>query len=329
MCEVKKIGILLACIVWSTQNVYATLDGTVTPIYLDARYSLTPYELVRGNVYFKDGFDLPPNGTVIINITQQVGGDIVMNNGTLILDDHLKLGPDVAISGSGYLQAEDKTLFFLRDKLITDGIIVTSNIIFDGQGKGSILINSGNVSLAFTNNVSRCVFKDMFFRTPLNSRFFTTDLAPSRLEFDNTLIDLRGVSSNFNSTFVVFKNACFLRGREGKSLTITNTFILDNQGELSIGQGLELNVNEVLSGDEVTGIVLDSARLVYTNTSPLFPLFRQPSLSAQPRGRLTINGQSQLSGPEGVALSLSEQSIIQCNAGASLSLEPGTHLIIE
>ena len=87
------VFLLLGCITCILQffSLEAVLDGRVTPIYLENRYTFTNFEWAVGDVYFKQGFDAPINGTVILDIHQEVGGSIGLRNSTLRLTGHLNL----------------------------------------------------------------------------------------------------------------------------------------------------------------------------------------------------------------------------------------------
>ena len=75
--------LLLFFLISAIGQIHAFLDGRLAPIYLENRYTFTNYEWAKGNVYFKNGFDLPINGTVIMDITQEVRGKILFRKSTL------------------------------------------------------------------------------------------------------------------------------------------------------------------------------------------------------------------------------------------------------
>ena len=57
----RFILIIILLILHSIVELFSILDGRVTPIYLESKYTFTNFEWARGSVYFKEGFELPLN----------------------------------------------------------------------------------------------------------------------------------------------------------------------------------------------------------------------------------------------------------------------------
>ena len=106
---------LISLFFYAVTPLKAVLDGRVAPIYLTTRYTFTNFEWARGSVYFKNGFDAPINGTVILDVNEEIGGTIGLKNSTLRLNENLNLSIDSSITGSGFIDAQNKTIFFKRD----------------------------------------------------------------------------------------------------------------------------------------------------------------------------------------------------------------------
>ena len=100
---------------------YPVLDGLVSPIYLENRYTFTNYEFARGHVYFKNGFDLPLNGTVVLNILDAVNGYIQSNRSTILFQRNLVLGQGASIKGDCFLLLNNNTLEFSSDQFLSTG----------------------------------------------------------------------------------------------------------------------------------------------------------------------------------------------------------------
>ena len=100
-----------------------SIDGTVTPSFLEVQYTgFTSGDSARGFVHFTKGFRLPANGTVSLSLAKTpVGGEIDLNNGTLILDDELFLNAGTTFVGTGTIVGNGNAVHFLGNVKLLDG----------------------------------------------------------------------------------------------------------------------------------------------------------------------------------------------------------------
>ena len=120
-------------------NLCAVLDGRVTPIYLEDRYTFTNFEWVRGSVYFKKGFDLPLQGTVLFDSSEIVNEGIRFQNSTIMLKNNLSLGPTASMYGIGHIDLGGYAI-----KLQTDWVLNSVDTFFI-TSSGSIIGESDTV----------------------------------------------------------------------------------------------------------------------------------------------------------------------------------------
>ena len=205
------VPLVLGFITWTLPfcSLEAVLDGRVTPIYLENRYTFTNFEWARGNVYFKNGFDLPFGGTVILDINQEVGADIRMMNGTLRLNGNLAFSHDASLTGSGFIDAQNKAISFKNDWVIkaNERFIILSPVTFFGVGSNRLsLAQTGNAGgISVKNGVSEIRFSRLGFTTSYSFNFTTASGAPNVLSFQDCSFLLLA-NLKLNSNLVVFNS---------------------------------------------------------------------------------------------------------------------------
>ena len=111
------VFLLLGCITCILQffSLEAVLDGRVTPIYLENRYTFTNFEWTKGRVYFKEGFDLPVGGTIFYGSSDLVNADINLNQGTIVFQGNLTLSSKATLRGTGFLDLQHYALRLQND----------------------------------------------------------------------------------------------------------------------------------------------------------------------------------------------------------------------
>lgn len=299
---------------------HANLDGTITPIFVDTTYTFTSGESALGFVYFKNGFDLPPGGTVSLDLTQRVDGPITLNGGTLILNNHIYLGEDTTISGSAFIDSQGHTIFFNGTKGITDQLIFIGNVDIDGQGIGRFNIRDSGI---FNFEQSTLVeFSDMsFFLSQPSTSFKLSSNGVNTIRFSNVSIDLRrGATLFFTGTNF------FIEGVRGLSIaglgsTLEILSSLRPATKLSIMPDVTLKTKNLLPLFDDAEVLLDRATMdIYDVTTTNRLIF--------PRGSLDISGECFIKSTANNVIIMGDSADIIFNPGARIVLDDSTHLII-
>lgn len=151
---------------------YAVLDGRTAPIVVDSRYTFTPWEVARGYVVFRKGFDLPIGATITLNLSSCGGiyDSINMNKGSIQLLGNLYLMKGATFIGDGFIfqnqnDARMRTIYF------DDNLILNNNYLGISVRRFSIRsTNRGRFD--FLNNAKMDVRNVSRQFTISNSRFF-------------------------------------------------------------------------------------------------------------------------------------------------------------
>ena len=116
-------------ILWHFSALSAVLDGRITPVILTSKYTFTNFEWVKGRVTFLNGFDLPVNGTVLMDNAGVVYGTMIFDNSTLILKNHLLCASGSLLKGVGFISPENNKINLEGNMVLRSGdrFIFTSN----------------------------------------------------------------------------------------------------------------------------------------------------------------------------------------------------------
>ena len=321
----RLLIVIFGAILFFAQNLSPVLDGRVAPIYLENRYTFTNYEWARGNVYFKNGFDLPVGGTIILDINQEVGADINLNSGTLSLSGNLDLSLNTGIRSSGFIDAQGNTILFKKSWLFDNGqfVGILSSLILEGVGSnrltfGQALLNSG---IWVRQGVAQVVFRRFNLGSTYQNNFTTLVNAPSLLKFESSSILLLN-DLTFYSQTVSFDGSITLF-QSNKMLKIPEQLKIESATQLYIQSRVKLEVGIILVNDISSQLILENARLNYVPTGT-YSLF----FAGAQQGTLLVRGKSDLLTPPGIELSFPQGSSLLIATGSSLTINTGTKLII-
>ena len=320
--------ILLFIIYFYHRPLSAVLDGRVAPIYLTTRYTFTNFEWAYGRVYFKQGFDLPINGTAIVDLVEPVDGNIVFKNSTLIMNNNLNITSNATITGTGFINAKGNILKF--DASIglgpSDRFIFTGNIIIEGNGSNYILPNTG--AFIFTQKSPSVFLRNIELRLLTSSNFYTAPAAPAALVFQNSrLILLQQLILNADSVRF-YDRGNIIRGKKGSELRINGVLYLQSFTDLVVSQGIILSASSLLSSDPTGGITLQSAQLNIINTATSDLLFNRVNSVNNPAGSLYISGKSILKVEYPKEIIVGRFSDIVLFPGSTFDIQPGIKIKI-
>jgi hypothetical protein len=322
---VKKIFILLSVLFYA-QSASAILDGRAAPIYLDTRYTFTNYEWARGIVYFNDGFDVAPGGTIFLGLDGgRVRQSVELSGGTLCLQKSVEFDSGAYITGSGFIDADFSRIDYRRGfPGVIDGsgyIKFLSPIGFSALGKNALFQPEGVIDLrgigtgAFTIRGSRVTLK--------SNRILTDSTSPPVITFDDCYIALNS-DVTFNNPEIVFGGDSTLITKKSL-LTVENVLTIRQGGAVKIASGSMLNLgglNARFSADlEIRNSDFD---FTSTGTSPIrigHPLEFQ--------GTLSFVGQSIFRSSTNNQLRVDPALDLEFLSGSRLIIDEGVHLTIE
>ena len=316
-----------------TMKIHAVLDGRAAPIYLESRYTFTNYEWAKGLVYFKQGFDLPAHGTAFLDITHKVEKSINLKNGTLVLLGDLILSADSSITGSGYIDARGKRLFFMANwqPLPSERYFFTSDVIFQGIGSNKLdLVGSGPSGGIFFNQNVLVTFAS-FGLGPIGwNAFKTSTYAPVGIYFIDSTIYLRYESLTLSSFSVAMSGNINVLGGQNRILKCTNSLGLTPFTTLNISPNTGLHVSQLFSSSVSGMIILDNAKMLYTPQAYVFSptatsrlFFAKTWQFGEHAGTLIVKGSCGLEIPSGMEIYFSDKSILQLESGARLNIISG------
>lgn len=315
-------------------QLHAVLDGRITPIYLENRYSFTHYEWARGKVYFKNGFDLPTNGTVIMDITQEVHGKILFRKSTLRLLNDLRLALNGALTGSGFIDAQANSIFFKNDwqPLPSEQFVFISNVTFRGLKTNALDFSragtTGGISFAALGT------DDIYFMSLALGPFAGNNLnlstfRPTRLYIVDCTLRLGNQSFTINSWEVRFSGENLVLASENIQLNIPNRLFFGNYSSLYVSNSVTLNIKQIFSFDTSSILILDNARLIYDPLTTPQPFFKASFGGGIDKGRFVVRGKSSLRIPTGKVVAITAPTDLSFEAGAHLELESNSQLRIE
>lgn len=311
---------------------HSVLDGWAAPIYLENRYTFTNYEFARGHVYFKDGFDLPVNGTVVLNLLDPVEGVIQANRSTMLLQNDLILGRDSAVKGYCFVRLNSNILEFTSDQYLasTDRLFLT----LDGEIRGleSTILDPGEGAIIFCGTPYEIRLSNFILQGPNNRNFISLGSRPTVLTLSNMSIILQE-SLILGSPFINLNNISMVTGLRGSEFICSNRIVFGSFATINIGSGIGLKVRglgsnaSTGSGDPSGGLILDNASLEYYGTpTSQFVFVEWTGGVRRGAGRITFKGPSRVLAPSGTQLFLTPDSIFVFEAGARCILSPETNI---
>lgn len=315
------------------QNLYTILDGRVVPIYLENRYTFTNFEWARGKVYFKNGFDLPVNGTAIVGINQEVNANIVGYNSTLRLENHLKLATDVNITGSGFIDAQGYSIRFLTNWDVgpNEKYIFISNVILKGGGQYGFVSVRADLAggFSFTEGAAEVLCEGFNIGPLAWSNFKTDSLAPAKIRFKNASIIMHYEGLTLNSSIVEALGEVNVINSAQHTLQITNTLSIAPNSALYMNSRSQLQVAKIITEDATSRLVLDNARLLYALTGTYAKIFQNSSPSKIDAGTMIVKGASIINtvNPNN-QLFMPINALLQLDPGARLTISPNVRLSV-
>lgn len=306
---------------------YPILDGFASPIYLENRYTFTNYEFARGHVYFKNGFDLPLNGTVILNILEPVNGYIQSNRSTILFQRSLVLGQGASIKGDCFLLLNNNTLEFSSDQFLSAGDRLFCCTTGEIRGQDTTIFNPGGGALIFCGGAfSQNVLSNMTLDGPTNKNFVGLAGNPNILTFSNMSIILKE-SLTISSFSISLRTLTTVNGLRGSVLTCSDMLRLDSFADISIGSGLTLKLKKFASQGENGSLILDNAALeFYGTTTSLFVFVKNTLAVTRSAGKIKFRGPSSIRTNPVTQLFLSSDSILELEPGARCTFAPGTNI---
>ena len=311
-----------------SKSICPVLDGRSAMIYLENRYTFTNFEWARGNVYFKKGFDLPVNGTVILDINQEVDGLILFQNSTLRLDGKLMLSENSTMSGSGYLDARGSVISF-RNNWIVDPykiFIISSDVIFEGTGVNYLSLQNPGSGISVSDRADNVTFRRFNLGPVYDNRFYTKYEAPRFVSFNDCSIALMD-NLTLSSNRVAFAGDVKIL-RSDKKLSIPTGIRMDFFTTVHIQAGTTVETSVILSSEVSGEVIVDNATLSYLPTGTFVRVFERNFTGGPHQGTLIIRGRSQLITPSGTELMLDKRSSLVLESGSLLTVNSGTKFTI-
>ena len=304
-------------------EMYAVLDGLVTPIYLENRYTFTNYEFARGHVYFKNGFDCPVNGTIILSLLNPVEGVIRAQRSTLRLRTDLVLGDRSSIRGECFIELRELLLQITSDQTLSSSDRWFFPTNGEVRGVGSI-INPAEGAIIFLPGASLNYFSNIILQGVTNQNFLGLSGRPNKFVLNNMGIVL-GTSWNIPGLEVSLQNLTVVSGQRGSVMTFLNKLRFDSFSDMIVGPGITLKLQLLDSLETTGGLVLNNAVLEYYATPTSTFIFS--SAPGRPvDGKITFRGPSEIKADASTFLYLTRNSIFEFESGGRLSLAPGTNL---
>ena len=290
----------------------AVLDGRNTAIVVDTHYTFTNFEWARGFVKFKNGFDVPANGTIFLGVYTEVSGQMVFlnNRSTIILEDTLSIDKASGFSGSGFIKTNNHWIYYRDNMSVNSPLFITDQLIMDGLSRGILTFNTGSTptfTLLNSNNI-------YLFNSYIQSIFISTDPFSFRVANRTcTLQDitLSGRLGTFDTLFIA--NKCSFGGRN-QTFTYGNRVNIYANSELTIRKGCTLNTPLVAFFDSLATLILINATAT-TN-------------ALQATGQIIVQGKSRISSPNSSPVSLHQNTSLQIANGSLLTIDPNTRLLV-
>lgn len=320
------IVIFLFIICFMSQfEVLAILDGRTGnfPIELDTTYTFSNFEWARGYVKFRNGFDVPPNGTIFLGVNQEIEGPVTMNGGTIILERDMILHKNVTFPQVGFdpnfFKTNDYAIFIRGNlNLSNQKYFFSDSIILDGLKTGVINAQGIRNITAQTNNT--ITLRNMFiFAEARTFTFQDINNGPFTLNIKN--VSMREMNDDFS--FLNVFGSCRLIISFPNEYRFSSLRITKN-ASLLVSPLCELYCNQIILEDS-SSLILDNAQLSSDSTS---------TLSINGSGNIFIKGQSSFKAG-GDTISVAPDVNIILRSAARLTVDKqdsldlsGAHLII-
>ena len=149
--------------------ILASLDGLISPQQIDNSYSFSNGEWARGFIKFKNGFDVPLNGTVYVGVNQRTGGNINLNNGTLVLTSDLHLGYNSKIIGNGFIKTNNYNCYSAGTIRFIGNIYIDDNFTLNGLNNSTF--ETTTADFIYLNKIQNVSFKKIRIVTDEPSSF--------------------------------------------------------------------------------------------------------------------------------------------------------------
>jgi hypothetical protein len=307
------------CAAFWTQTASAILDGRAAPIHLSTRYTFTDYEWARGNVYFHDGFDVAPGGTILLSVAAGfVNGDVALNGGTIDLKEDLTFLRRGDITGTGFIDMNNNSLSYNRLGGFFDDapfVKILSPGEFLGEQYARMFLRNKLDLSAVTGEIR---FKGGTLIT--GNGFITTTTNPSLISFHG--VNILGGGETFLNPIVELRGQVIVNATNPISMQLLN--ISDSIVTINTGSRLQatgLNVSFFTST-----ILLRNAQLdfVSTGTSPIVLGAPNPF-----QGKVLLEGECSIESTTGNELRVNPSLDLEFLAGSRLIINNDTHLAIE
>lgn len=310
----------------TTSALRANLNGFTTPIFVSNTYTFTDGERADGFVTFLNGFDLPINGTVTLNLSPGclISGDIQMNGGTLIVTSPVILGPGpTTFYGNGYFNIP---LLVGTEKIRIEGNIRCSNQNMTIKGMGPTNLDLSNGSLDCQGIADTIAFDNIQISGFTN--IITNPLSPRHFNLSNSEFNVEDNIITVFSPFIKTSGICSIgTGRNG-FLTCPGVISIDTGSELTISTPSRIQIGGLLTQEAESLLILDSASLDFNNTNSIGIPLTFANLSSSSAGKLFISGKSNLSASGLHPITIPSSVSLIIGAGSRLGLEAGLQLSI-
>lgn len=310
------------------QHLDAILDGRTAPIYLDTRYTFTNYEWARGSVFFRQGFDVPPAGTVLLGIDGGlVAANINLKGGTVRLERDIVLGSDTSLTGSGFIDMKFKKIIFSRASY--PGLFAVGSYV-KFLSTGTIEGSSRRALVHFFDMVVdlRSISGDFFFNELsfiiFSNKLLLTTSNPNTIKFSNCDI----IHGALNTVF--FNNPIILLGQNTNLTTVGgfvfNGFNIDENSNVVLQSGSKITTNTIDLKFNTTRLTLNNSTLEFTSSGTASIAVGSPTAA---QGSMLLNGRCNLRSLNGNKLVVNPTMRINFLPGCRLSIDNSTHLVVQ
>lgn len=305
----------------------ADLNGLLSPIYVTNSYTFTDGERADGFVSFLNGFDLPTNGTITLNLSPgcMISGEINMNGGTIKALSPVILGPGGSrISGNGFLNIPN--LIISKQLTINSYIFyIGTNATIKGLNNSTIEFSPASARLDFSQLSGNLEFQSV--STGLKRFVFQTN-NPLRIIFDNWSCNLDNTSVIIPTKFIDFFGKCEINIDKQGKLTTPGTWIINPNASVTIGALSKIQIGGLILSEKSSQITLNNASFDFLNSSSIgLPIQLGDPLNNS-AGQIIIQGRSILKSSGIHDLLISTGTDIIFGPSSKLELSPNVHLSI-
>lgn len=324
-----KIVLALAALSLAYRVLQANLDGTVSPIIMDTKYTFTNNEVMKGLVYLNAGCDLPVNGTVTFNVASgtKIEGAISGTNSTIVFKKNTILGHSVRLFGSFFFKSDSKTVVGFSGIKTIQQLIPLGNIVLEGtefcelrqSGVGNSVLDLSNSAL------TDCTIRNMTLIGSLK----TSSSGLNSLNLENVDIIIgKGTSLTVSTPNLKITGQC--------SLTTFNTIAdiqgllyCDQSGALSITPLTRVKVAALQLRGTPSRLVLQNCDLDISNQSASGSnIILGASLGGNFQGQIIVEGQTTIRSSNKNKLLVPAPVDILLLSGSKLIITNGTHLVV-